>query len=177
MANVPACSDLYQRNEKLNGDAIQGILKHTSNEDETRDNNLQIALQHHLENDDKTMLIPTLTLHTRRSKEKYEHHRAKAIREKAELQKTIFSHKSKGAWSMGKKLNNKGAPPLIAVTRLEKRSSRSSSRHRSNSTAGGRCYYQEGIWQDLQGQLQRPAGYDGKILRGLRQVHFQDAGS
>ena len=59
-------------------------------------------------------------LHMRRSKEKYEHHRAKAIKEKADLQKKVFSSKSKGAWNMGKKLNSKGAPPLIAVTRLER---------------------------------------------------------
>ena len=85
-----------------------------------RDKNLQIAIEYQLGKDAMTTLIPTLTLHMKKCKQRYEHHRAKAIKEKADMQKKVYSHKSKGAWSMGKKLNTGGAPPLIAVARLDK---------------------------------------------------------
>ena len=110
---------MYQRDEKLNDDAIKGIQTNLDMEDE-RDENVKLTIDRQLSKDARTMLIPTLTLHMRRCKERYEHHRAKAIKEKADLLKKTYSHKSKGAWSMGKKLNAGGAPPLIAVARLEK---------------------------------------------------------
>ena len=107
------------RNAQLNNDAIKGISKHLDEHD-VADENMQITIDHQGSKHDKTMMIPTLMLHMRRCQARYEHHRAKAIQSKADTQKKLYDHKTKGAWRMSKKLIAGGSPPLIAVARLER---------------------------------------------------------
>lgn len=59
-------------------------------------------------------------LHARKCQERDGHHRAKAIQNKADVQKKLYSHQTKGGWRMSNKLGAGGSPPLIAVARLER---------------------------------------------------------
>lgn len=119
MTKLNKTSDLYIRNAQLNKDAIKGICKHLDTNDDF-DENMQTTMEHHTSKEASTMMIPTLMLHMKRCQDRYEHYRAKASLNKAEIQKTRYKHKTKGAWRMSKKLIAGGSPPLTAVARLEK---------------------------------------------------------
>ena len=121
-----------QVHEKLNLDAIVGIIKHV---EETCEWEFDLAgklnnagpMRHK-----ETRLIPLLKRTAAKYHEEHDKAKGEAMKEMKKENEAILKIRGKGQWTLAKQMGSKKLPPLNAVRRVEKRAQRGSHRHNCN---------------------------------------------